>query len=164
MLPNANLSPNQVLSNNERDFYAFQQTADGQGIYAMSDPHFYLRGQAGPQGTATFAASSASGTSQTVSLALPANQSPPEYAYIVLINHADATVNYSISQTVNDFVAGTGTVNPEIASGTAIAASGGSVTVLVHFPYTTDGALVVTFTAGAAMTNGGNVGAQLRWC
>lgn len=164
MLPYANMNPANIISPDEREWRAFQQTADGQGIHAMAGPHFYLRGQAGPQAIATFAAGSASNATQTENLSLPTTQSPPEYVYLVFINHADAAVNYSVSQTVNDFVAETGTVTPEIVSGTGIAASGGTQAALVRFPFTTDGPLVVTFTAAAAMTNGGKVGVQLRWC
>ena len=153
-----------MMDQGTRDFKKFVKLNDDQGADMMVSPLFYVRGQAGPSDTATFAASAASGTTETATLTLPANVNPPEWVEVVLINHADAAVSVAFAQTVNDFVSGTGTLNPTLpVSVSSVAASGGVEQVLIQYPFTSDGALVVTFTASAAMTNGGNVGAQIRW-
>lgn len=156
-------NPWNMVDPNQRQMRAWQPLADGNGGFTMIDPHFWVRGQAGPQGTATFPASSASGATETVTLALAGNQLPPATCTLLLINHADEPVSFTVSQTANDFVAGTGTQTPVIYTSTANVTSGGSASVQLASPFLTDGPVVVTFALTAASTNGGTVGAQIRW-
>lgn len=161
MLPSGNGLSNLDLG--QREVKKYQQLANQEGAEQIVPPHFRLRGQPGPQGTATFPAASASGATETVSLALPVNIDLPEWAQIIFVNHADAAVAAVVTQTVSDFVVGSGNVDVAITTSIAVPASGGTNQVLVQYPFTTDGPLTVTFTASASMTNGGKVGAQLRF-
>ncbi len=156
-------NPFNMVDPNQRDLRAWQPMNDGNGGYTMIDPHFWVRGQAGPQGTATFAASAASGSTQLVTLTLEANQIAPSACTLVLINHTDVAVSFTVAQTVNDFVAGTGTQTPIIFTSTTNVTAAGSESVQLTNPYTTDGPIIVTFTITAVSTLGGKVGAQLRW-
>lgn len=154
----------QQVSPEQRTFYAFHQTKDGQGGFAVLSSHFDLRGQAIPDltGTASFAASSASGASETVNLKLPDNMDPPDHSQIIVINHTDVAVDWTLAQTVDDFVAGSGLAYPTLTQSQISLAAGASETTNFRFPFTMDGPLVLTFTLASASTNGGKVGAQIR--
>ncbi len=161
MLPNG--AKQWLIDQGSMNFRPFWPTQDGQGVKMVEDAHFPYRGQEFVQEVATFAASSASGATKSVTLALPTNRDIPRSVTLVVINHADEPISFTVAQTVNDFVAGTGTVTPVIYTSTANVAAGGSATAIIQSPYTTDGPCVVTFALTAASTLGGNVGAQFRW-
>ena len=160
MLPN---SRQPLVDPGSRDYRTFWSTQDGQGVKMVEDAHFPYRGQEFVQEAATFAASSASGATQTVSLAMPTNRDIPRSVTLIVINHADEPISFTVAQTVNDFVAGSGTATPTIFTSVANVAAGASASAIIQSPFTTDGPCVVAFTLTAASTNGGKVGAQFRW-
>ena len=152
-----------MISPNEIPYREFWMTKDAQGAQMVEDAHFPYRGQEFAQEVATFSASSASGATESVTLALPTNRDIPRSVTLVVINHADEPISFTVAQTVSDFVAGTGAVTPTIYTSVANVAAGASASAIIQSPFTTDGPCVVTFTLTAASTNGGSVGAQFRW-
>lgn len=162
MLPSSN--PLHQLDPLKRDQMSFQLTEDGQGAYAFVSPHFYLRGNGAKAVTEAVAASTASGTAIEVSVPLPSGQSLPEWARIVLVNHATVTCTVTVGQTVSDFIdGGSATLVAPLTSASISMADSTAQSVLLQLPYSADGPLVVTFTLGASNTTAGTVGARLYW-
>ena len=160
----ASAQPRDLVAPEQRSYYAYQEAGDGQGSFATVPPSYYIRGKAGPQGTGTFAAAAASGTIVPITLSLSQGANLlPEYMQLVIVNHADAAVSFTVQQQIADFVAGTGTILSTLFSSTTDVQPNSAETVLLQFPWTAEGVLTVNLTATAAMTNGGNVGAQLRY-
>lgn len=162
----ASAKANALLSPEQIGYAAFQESGagDGQGAHATVPPTYYLRGNPGPQATGSFLAAATSGT--TVPLTLTRTQGAnllPEFMQLVVINHADAPVSFIVQQQIADFVVGTGTILSTLYDSTTNVASNSAEIVLLQFPWTSEGILIVTLTAASTMTNGGAVGAQLRY-
>ena len=161
MLPSSN--PRYNVDYGQRDVLKSQPLANGEMAEQTVPPTFRIRGQAVTQATATIAAAAASGTVEPATLSLPAGYNYPEWCEVVLINESDTACDAVVYQTVNNFVSGSGTVLVPVSGTISLTASGGVDQELLHFPFTSDGPLVVQFTTTAVATNGGNVGAQLRF-
>jgi hypothetical protein len=160
-------NPRDMIDGLQVQYLVLRKTPDGQGAYATVSANEAIRGQPGPQSVLAVPAGAAEGTTYTASLPLPENVVLPEMVSLILVNQSDASASWAVTQTVNDFLSTSSNATPLqvplMSSGAAFLTNGEAQNLLIQYPYTVDGPITVTFTLTTGSTNGGNIGAQIRW-